>query len=142
MNPWRSRHRNDRLIFHLSDTQMTHLDRRVAAGSLRGCTHANQSVRLERLRSTQLQCCAALATVFFLSGQISKRVFRYRNFPSRTPVELFLCCSALQSCNASFTGLLKITKKNLFLQQTYKPILQHEIQDANMFKYAEREMSK
>lgn len=69
---------------------MTHLDRRVAAGSLRGCTHANQSVRLERPRSTQLQRRAALGTVFFLSGRISKRAFRYRNSPTRAPVELFL----------------------------------------------------
>lgn len=105
--------RKDQLIFYLSGIQMTHpRDRRVvAAGSLRGCIHANQSVRLERLRSTQLQRCVALGIVFFLSGRISKQAFRYRNSLRRAPVELFLRrCSALQSRNASLTGLLKMLK--------------------------------
>lgn len=133
-NPWRSRHRNDRLIFHLKCRWLIS----IVAGSLRGCTHVNQSVRLERPRSTQLQRCAALGTVFFLSGRISKRAFRYRNSPRRTPLELFLRrCSALLlvSSNASLTGLLEmLTEKMDFLVEIsfsrHTSLCAHEIRDA------------
>jgi len=52
--------RNGRLILQLNDIQMTHLNR-AAARSSRGCTHANQSVRLERetaLCTIAALCCA------------------------------------------------------------------------------------